>query len=443
MISAEYKSLAREAMQFALDRGADSVRISVCSGADSAFEYRDKNLDRLQQASENRMEIELFADNRYGLYSTNRMEKESLFKFIASAIESTLCLDKDPMRTLPDSSRYYRGDMFVLDTYDEKFDTVNTGTKLALARNMVDEIYGIDSKIISITAEYSDGYSFRYMISSNGFEGETSHSSYSLCSSVAMKGGGDARPCSSWYESALHFDNLVKNSIGKKAYERTLQKLGQTKINSGKYLMLLDNTQSASLLSPIISAMFGNAIHQKNSFLIDRLNEKIFPDKLTVTDEPHIKRAFGARMFDCEGVATMKRTLIDKGVLKMYFTDTYDAAKLKMEPTVSSPSIVCFELGTRSHEQILASIDKGIWVTGFNGGNSNSCTGDFSFGIEGFLIEKGKPTKPVNEMNVTGNLLRLWNNILEIGNDPKPNSSRRVPSLLFKDVSFSGTGGDE
>ncbi|MDR2383214.1 MAG: TldD/PmbA family protein [Prevotellaceae bacterium] len=438
MIAAEYKSLAKEAMQFALDNGANKARVSISSGSNSSFEYRNKNLDKLQQASENRMEIELFVDERYGSYSTNRIEKASLFKFISSAIESTRYLDKDPMRTLPDPARYYKGAMFTLDTYDKKFDEANVETKLALARNMVDEIYGIDSKIISITAEYSDGDNFVYMISSNGFEGETAHSNYFLYSTVAMKGDDDARPSSSWFETAMYFDNLVKNNIGKKAYERTLRKLGQTKIDSGRYPMLLDNTQSSSLLSPLLSAMNGGALHQKNSFLINKLNEKIISDKVTVIDEPHIKSAFGARMFDREGVATVKRNLIEKGVLKTYFIDTYNAAKLNMEPTISSSSTVNFDLGTRSHEQILASIDKGIWVTGFNGGNTNSGTGDFSFGIEGFLIERGKPVKPVNEMNITGNLLTLWNNVLEIGNDPRLNSSQRVPSLLFKDVDFSG-----
>jgi PmbA protein len=439
MISAEHKSLAAEAMQFALDRGAKDARVSIFAGSNSVFEYRDKNLDKLQQASENRMEIELFVDGRYGSCSTNRMEKASLFEFISSAIESTRYLDKDPMRTLPDPSRYYTGKMFTLDTFDEKFEKISVDAKLALACNMVDEIYGADPKVISITAEYGDDDSFLYMISSNGFEGETAHSSYSLYSTVAMKDEGDARPSSSWFESDLYFDRLIKDNIGRKAYERTLQKLGQRKINSGKYPMLLDNTQSAYLLSPLLSAMYGSALHQKSSFLIDRLNEKIISDKLTLVDNPHVRSAFGARMFDGEGVATMKRNLIEKGVLKTYFIDTYNAAKLNMEPTVSSPSIVSLDLGTRSHEQILASIDRGIWVTGFNGGNSNSSTGDFSFGIEGFLIEKGKPGKPVNEMNITGNMLTLWNSIQEIGNDPRLNSSKRIPSLLFNNVDFSGT----
>ena len=77
-------------------------------------------------------------------------------------------------------------------------------------------------------------------------------------------------------------------------------------------------------------------------------------------------------------------------------------------------------------------------VTGFNGGNCNSTTGDFSYGIEGFLIENGKTTQPISEMNVTGNMITLWNNLEEAGNDIRKSSSWRIPSLLFNDIDFSG-----
>jgi PmbA protein len=149
-------------------------------------------------------------------------------------------------------------------------------------------------------------------------------------------------------------------------------------------------------------------------------------------------RARGARWFDGEGVATAKRTVIDRGVLRTYYIDTYSGGKLGAEPTVQSPSILTCELGSRNFDQLLAAMDKGIWVTGFNGGNSNSTTGDFSLSIEGFLVEKGKPAKPVNEMNITGNLLNLWKNVLEVGNDPRLISPQRFPSIVFDKVNFSG-----
>jgi len=95
-------------------------------------------------------------------------------------------------------------------------------------------------------------------------------------------------------------------------------------------------------------------------------------------------------------------------------------------------------LGERNFDAILASVQKGIWVTNFNGGNSNPTTGDFSFGIEGFLIENGKTSTPLGEMNITGNMLSLWDSLTEAGNDPRETSSWRIPSLLFNNVNFSG-----
>ena len=84
-------------------------------------------------------------------------------------------------------------------------------------------------------------------------------------------------------------------------------------------------------------------------------------------------------------------------------------------------------MGNKDTDGLIASVDKGILVTGFNGGNSNSTTGDFSYGVEGFLIEKGKLTQPISEMNATGNMISLWNNLAEVGNDPRKYSSWRVP----------------
>ena len=130
--------------------------------------------------------------------------------------------------------------------------------------------------------------------------------------------------------------------------------------------------------------------------------------------------------------------MIENGTLNMYLIDTYIANKMKIEPTISSLSIPVLKPGNKNLEQLIADIDKGILVTGFNGGNSNSTTGDFSYGIEGFLIENGKRTQPISEMNVTGNMLALWSSLAAIGNDPRPNSSWQIPSLVFEGVDFSG-----
>ncbi len=438
MISQEHKDLARWALQYALSKGCSNARVLVYSGTNNSFEYRDTQLDKLEQSAENGMSIQLYVDGRFASYSTNRLNKNELEKFIANGIEATRFLAKDEFRQLPKPERYYKGDGKGLNSFDFDYSKVSVDDKMTLIKNTVGEVFGKDERLISVSAGYSDGVSSSYAITSNGFEGESDTTYFSLNAETAMKGTGDARPSSYWYDSAIFWNNLKKNNIGKTAYERTVRKLGQEKIESGIFPMLVDNTQISNLLSPLISAMYGNAIQQKNSFLIDKIGQQITSGKFTLTDDPHIPGARGSRWFDGEGVATQKRTIIENGILKIYFIDTYNGLKLNMEPTVQGPSILNCKHGDKNFDQLLATVDKGIWITGFNGGNSNSTTGDFSFGIEGFLIENGKAVKPINEMNITGNLLELWSNIVEVGNDPQMISSWRIPSILFDKVNFSG-----
>ena len=426
-------------MDYALKNGCQAARISLYNGSNSSFEIRNRQIDILQQASENSLSIQLFVDGRYGSFSTNRIDKKELEKFIKNGIDSTRYLAEDTARTLPDASLYYKGGNSDLQLYDSKFESIQPDDKLALAMNICDEIMGKDARIISAESSYGDEDSSRYMVASNGFEGETSDSYFSLSGSVSIKDEGDARPSSYWYDTSLFYDSLIKTGIGTKALERTLAKLGQRKTASAKLPMLVDFMNSSQLVMPLISAISGGAIQQRNSFLLDKLNQKVAGDNFTLIDDPHIPKAPGARYFDREGVATKRMPVFENGVLKTYYLDTYYANKLETERTIDSPSILTMPLGNKNLDGLIASLDKGILVTGFNGGNSNSSTGDFSYGIEGFLIEKGKLTQPINEMNITGNFLTLWSNLIETGNDPRLNSSRRIPSLLFDGVDFSGT----
>ncbi|MDR3268928.1 MAG: TldD/PmbA family protein [Tannerella sp.] len=438
MLSNTHKQLAQWAMDYALKNGCQSVRINLYNGSSSSFEIRDMKIDRLQQASENALSLRLFVNGRFGTYSTNRLDKIELERFIRNAIDSTCYLTEDKARTLPDASRYYKGDESDLKLYDVTFESIRPDDKMALAMRVCEEIMGKDERLVSAESSYDDEEYFRYMIASNGFEGEASGSHFTLSGSAGIKGEGDARPSSFWYDSSLYYDTLIKEGIGAKALERTLRKLGQRKIASARLPMVVDFINSRRLLSPVIDALYGASVQQQNSFLPDKLNRKVVGDKVTLLDEPHLPQAAGARYFDSEGVATKRLTVFEAGVLKTYYIDTYYAHKMETEQTIDSPSILTMPLGDKNTDGLVASLDKGILVTGFNGGNCSTTTGDFSYGIEGFLIEKGRLTQPVNEMNITGNMLSLWNNLVEVGNDPPTHTPWRIPSLLFDGIDFSG-----
>ena len=107
------------------------------------------------------------------------------------------------------------------------------------------------------------------------------------------------------------------------------------------------------------------------------------------------------------------------------------------EPTTGATSILLTAQGTESAESMIASCGHGLFVTGFNGGNCNGATGDFSYGIEGFVIENGELTAPFSEMIVTGNMLTLWKNLSKMGNDAPEFMAWSLPTMQFEDVAVS------
>jgi PmbA protein len=256
---------------------------------------------------------------------------------------------------------------------------------------------------------------------------------------VTVKDGETGRP-EDWYYATTRFRNELPGpaELGRKAADRALRKIGQKKLESGRYLMIVENRSAGRLLGAMYAPMTGSALQQKSSFLEGMLGKKIASEKLTVIDDPFVEKGLASRFFDDEGLAAQRRAVIEKGVLRYYFIDNYYGKKLGMEPTTGGPSNVLLEYGTRPLEEMIAGVKRGILVTGFIGGNSNSTTGDFSFGIVGLLIEDGKTVRPVNEMNISGNMKEFWNQLSEVGSDPYMYSSRRIPSLAFEGVNFSG-----
>jgi PmbA protein len=433
----EKYELADLVKDHALKKGASQVSVIIDNSRSSNIDIRDQKIDKLTESVRNSLTVELYVDKKYSAHSTSRLKKEELLRFIEEAIAATRFLAEDEFRYLPETELYYKGGAPDLMILDPSIDSVDARTKIDLATKVHDEAYKKDDRIISITSSYSDRISNRVMVTSNGFTGDSSASNVSLSAEVSVK-GETGRPSDYWYENAIFFDKLIKSDIGSKALERALRKLGPKKIKSGKYPVVIENRTVQTLLYPFYSAMIGANIYRKQSFLSDKQNKPIASTKLTVTDDPFIKSGLGSSLFDSEGLTTVKRPIIEDGVLRNFFIDTYYGRKLKMKPTSGDSTNFIFSTGKRDLKTIMESIDKGVFITGFNGGNCNGSTGDFSYGIEGFYIEKGKIVHPVNEMNITGNMNQFWFSLIELGNDPLENESFRIPSMLFEKVDLSG-----
>ncbi|HOW08908.1 MAG TPA: TldD/PmbA family protein [Bacteroidales bacterium] len=437
MNTTEKYSLAEMAIDHALRCGADQVSATIYENRSNDIEIRDQKIDSLKESNRSGLSINLYVNKKYSSHSTNRLKKEDLLKFIEEAVKATKFLAEDEFRALPDPELYYKGGGPDLQTFDPKLDTIDAKTKIDLAMNVLNEAYGKDERIISVSSYYSDSISSSVMVASNGFRGDSSNTRLSLTASVSMK-GETGRPNDYWNENALFFDRLVRKDIGSKALERTRSKMNPKKLISGKYPVIVENRVSANLLYPIYQALTGSSLYQKQSFLIGKQNQKITSQLLSAVDDPLIPSGPGSRHFDDEGIAAVRRPIIENGILKSYYIDNYYGKKLGMKPNSGSSSNVICSTGNKNLKELIASVKKGVLITGFIGGNFNGSTGDFSYGIEGFYIENGGLVHPVNEMNITGNMNSFWLNLADLGNDFREGDSLRIPSLLFDNIDLSG-----
>jgi PmbA protein len=437
MTTNEKYALAGLVMDHALKSGAEQVSVSINDSRKSDIDIRDQKIDKLKESVRNSLTIELFVGKKYSAHSTSRLKKEELFHFVDEAIAATRFLGEDEFRSLPEPELYYKGVGNDLKVLDSQLDAVDAKTKIDLAIQVHDEAFKKDERIISVTATYSDSISTRVLVTSNGFKGDSSTSNISLSAQVSVK-GETGRPSDYWFENAIFLDKLLKTGIGSKALERAIRKLGPTKIKTGKYPVIVENRTVASLLNPLYSALAGYSIYQKQSFLIGKENKPVASPKLTVYDDPFITSGFGSALFDGEGLATVKRAIIEEGILRNFYIDTYYGKKLKMKPTSGDSTNLIFAKGERDLKGMMESLNKGVLITGFNGGNCNGSTGDFSYGIEGFYIENGKIVHPVNEMNITGNMNQFWFSLAELGNDVLEGEAFKTPSMMFENADLSG-----
>ena len=426
------KEMARYALDYALRRGCQQARVVFSAGEENEVEVRDGKVDKLHHSGGCQLSLSLFVDGAYSTISTNRLEREELERFIDKGIISTRFLEKDPFRGLPEKEMYYRGEMDDFGLYDAGFKNVDVDEKIAAAKATFDEI--VDERVISAMAGVADTETYNYLIDSNGFEGEKRRTLYMSTAQVSVLGVGDERPEDYFYVNAQHWGRLQKEGIGVEALRRTVDKIGASRVESGVYDVVVDRRVAASLVSPLISAVRGEALHMKSSFLLDKLGEKIGSDRLTIVDNPRQHGVSGARLFDNEGIAVERLPIVENGVLKNYYISNYMSKKMGMPMTQGGTTIVDFGLGESDTAGLLRNLARGLYITGFNGGNCNGTTGDFSFGIEGYWVENGMIVKPVSEMLITGNMLTLWGNLVDMSNDPLGYTAWKLPSLLFTEV---------
>ena len=435
---ADLENRAMQAVELARIAGANDVWATARQGRDVEFGYRDGALEKVKDTTSRSLAVQVYADGRYSSHQTTDLNPERLQSFITQAVAITRALEPDEHRQITPAELFDGRVEHDLDLVDANVAKIDRQRRLDWC-TALDEAATAHDRVISATAGVYDGSQRSASASSNGFLG-TQESTYCWYgSSVTLRDQGERRASDGYYVGGVYVDSLpAAHDVAARALERSLARLGSEKGPSAKTTMLVDSRAAASLVGRLLRPATGRAVHLGQSFWAGLVGEQAFSDKLTIADNPMIPRGLGSRYFDNEGIAARQLPVVEKGVVRNLYVDTYHGRKAKLAPTTGSASNRVVGTGEHSLGELLREAGDGIYVTSWLGGNADGTTGDYSLGLSGHLIENGEIGRPVGEMNVTGNLLDLFSRLELVGNDVYPYSTTLSPSLLFSDVDFSG-----
>jgi PmbA protein len=429
---------AADAVQLALDAGADDAFAFATQSRDVEFSYRDGALEQVKDATARNLSVELYVDGRYSSHQTTDLEPDRLRDFVKQAVALTRALEPDPFRKVTPAELFKGRAGVDLDLVDAAVAQLDRDRRLAWC-TLLDDATRTHERVISATAGVYDGTVISAAASSNGFSGSQASSYCWMGSNVTLKDRGDRRASDGFYAGGTHVGDLpATQTIGETALERALVRLDSEKGPTLKTTMVVDARAAASLVRRLIGPANAASVQQGRSFWASLVGKKAFSDKLSITDDPLIVRGLASRLYDREGIAAKVLPIVTDGRVENLYVDTYYGRKAEMDPTTGSPSNVRVATGTQTLDELLSDAGEGVYVTSWLGGNADGTTGDFSLGLRGHMIEDGRIGRPVGEMNVTGNLRQLFLRLEALGNDPYPYATTLSPSLLFSGVDFSG-----
>src|SRR4051794_7370341 len=430
----------------ALKAGADAADAVLFEGTSLSHARRLGKVEKLERSESQDLGLRVLVGKQQAIVSSSDRSPKMLAELVERTLAMARAVPEDPFCGLAEPAQIAQ-DWPQLDTLDP--DEPDTETLIERARAAEETALAVEGVTNSEGAEAGWGRSRIALVASNGFAGGYAGSHHGVSVSV-IGGSGSNMERDYDFASAVYAADLRDPAeIGKSAGERTVKRLGARKMSTARVPVMFDPRVARSLISHLLGPISGPSIARGTSFLKDRLGQRIFPEAITITEDPHRTRGHRSKPFDAEGLPNRRRALIDNGVLTTWLLDLRSARQLGLHSTghaargtASPPSPaatnVWIDPGAARPVELMADIQSGFYVTELMGMGVNGITGDYSRGAAGFWIENGQIAFPVSEMTVAGNLKDMFARLIA-ANDLEFRTGADSPTLRIDDLTVAGS----
>jgi PmbA protein len=443
-----------------LDRLDDLLRRARAGGAVEAdafmveeelqtVQVRLGSLESLKHARENRCSLRVFTESGCASATTSDLSPSALARLVDESVRLAQVARRDEHSGLPAGETLAR-EVPDLDLWDPDGQAIKLEDKIDWARRAEAAALEADARVRnSEGAEFYDRQGRVAYASSGGFAGGFRVSSFAVSVTPVASDDGDMER-DYWYTSARHLAHLEPpEAVGREAARRAVRRLGARKGETVEVPVIFDPETAGSLIRGMAVAASGPGLYRGTSFLIGQRGRTVASPLVTIVDDPLMPRGLGSRPFDGEGLPSRRTVLVDHGVLASYLLDTYSARRLGLEATGHAArengggvtvgyTNLYLAAGPWAPEEILRSVDRGLYVTELIGFGVNFATGDYSRGAVGFWIENGELAHPVEEITIAGNLRQMMQNVEMVGRDLAFRDQTAAPTLKISRLTVAG-----
>jgi len=426
------------ALERAAELGADGAEASASLQSGISVNVRLGEVETIEHHRDRSINVSVYFGRSKGHASSADLRPESVADCVQTACDIARFTQEDRCNGLADPDRL--ATTFPdLDLWHPR----NLDVAEAIDRALRCETAGREDSRISNSegASASSGLGMSVYGNSHGFMGRSSGTQYSqVCILIAGNGSGMQRDY--WYDSRRAYDDLEgPEETGRKAAERTLARLNARQVPTGRLPVLFAPEVARGLLGHLVSAVSGTALYRNASFLRDSAGTQLFPEWLTIAEQPFIPRAAGSATFDAEGVQVVERNLVDQGVLTGYVLSSYSARRLGLESTGNAGGVHNLRQAITgiALDDLVSDMGTGLLVTEVMGQGVSLVTGDYSRGASGFMVENGKIAYPVEEVTIAGNLRQMFSSIRAFGDDIDDRSNIACGSILVDGMTVAGS----
>jgi TldD protein len=313
-------------------------------------------------------------------------------------------------------------------------DTIAAKAKVELLTKANAVARAFDKRIIQVGVGFNDTTKKILIANSEGLHVEDSQTLTRFgVNCAALEGekrsvGYESKAGSYGFE---HFDSVLAKDFARKAAEMAIRTLPAEDAPAGEFPIVIAKGFGGIFFHEAIGhSLEADGIRKKTSCFHDKLGQPIATPVVTLADDGTYKGAWGAVNVDDEGCVGKNTILIDKGKCAAFIQDKLNAKLMKMNPTgngrresyqfqpIPRMTNTYMHAGESQPEEIIKSVDKGLYIAKIGGGNVQPTTGRFVFSVtEGYMIESGKITRPLKGIMLMGSGQDVLKNISMVGND--------------------------